>query len=610
MSVSSDSHCTYTFGEFTLDLDRCALLRAGADIKLRPKSFDVLKFLVEHQGRLVTKEELLDAIWSRKAVTEDAVTHCLSDIRTAIDDQSHEVIRTVPRRGYIFEFPITAAGSSSHSTSMARWPRWALTVTLILALGAIAVWWWPGGRGTDGTTTTSSLPHSIAVLPFLDMSPEQNQAYLTDGIAEEILHLLARIPDLRVVSRSSAFSFKGKDIEIASVAQQLDVDYVLEGAVRRAGTQLRVTAQLIEARTDTHLWSNSYDRELDDVFEIQDEIAASVVDAFKVEVLGTTPRTRKIDRDVYILVLRARFFWNRKGPGDEDRAMEYYQRALDLDPGYAPAWAGLSASYLAQAARGQITRETGLAKAREAVEMALSLDPDLADAHVRMGILHNLDHDRESAFKMYEKALALEPNNPLAMSAMSTVWWDGRLDEAINWYRKAAIVDPLTTTWPNNMASLFIRAGRLDEAEEAVHRALDLSPNSFRPILNLAIIHLLRGQPEEALKRVRPLDERADKTLVLTMIYHALGRKEESDAALKRLTGDAGKSTPLLIAQAHAYRGEIDEAFEWLDRTNNAHRVASGLDEGFALFEFDPFLAKLRQDPRWNALRENLQKRH
>jgi TolB-like protein/DNA-binding winged helix-turn-helix (wHTH) protein len=290
VSIPSAIHRTYSFGEFTLDLDRGALLRAGADVKLRPKSFEVLSYLVQRHGLLVAKNELLDAIWGQTVITEESVAHCLSDIRKAIHDQSQEMIRTVPRRGYIFDIPVTKHGglvtksdTPSRSKSAPSWPRWSLAAALFLVLVAAAVWWWFGNRGIEVAVTAwpqpAIAPHSIAVLPFLDMSPEQDQAYFADGISEDILNLLAKVPELRVISRSSAFSFKGKNIEIPTVAQQLNVAYVLEGSVRRAGPQLRITAQLIEARSDTHLWSETYDRNLDNIFQIQDEIAVSVVDA-------------------------------------------------------------------------------------------------------------------------------------------------------------------------------------------------------------------------------------------------------------------------------------------------------------------------------------------
>jgi len=621
MSTSSAIHRTYSFGEFTLDLDRGSLIRAGEDIKLRPKCFDVLSYLVERQGLLVTKDELLDAVWGGAVVTEDSITHCVIDIRRALRDQSHQIIRTIPRRGYIFDVPVTKHGglaTASFPPSRSKFApsrlRWPLDVAFVLVLGVAAVWWWFGNRGNEVAVTvepqTFIKSSSIAVLPFLDMSPEQDQGFFADGISEDILNLLAKNPNLKVISRSSAFAFKGENIDTRTVAQRLRVAFVLEGSVRRIGKQLRITAHLIEASSDTQLWSETYDHRLGNVFHIQDEIAAEVADALNVELLGAVPRTHITDHEVYMLVLQANFFWNRKSPGDVERAADYYQRALNIDPSYAPAWVGISASYLEQVDDGRIPFESGLAKAWEAAEMALSLDPDLSDAHARLGILHMYIHNREAALKEYEKALALNPNNPLAMAVMGSVWTEGRLDEAINWYKKAAAVDPLTTTWPNNMAVLLIRAGRLDEAEEAVRRAIVLSRSAPLPLRNLAVVFCLRGEYDEALELIRSLQESAQNTLLLTIIYHAMGRHEESDAAVKSLASTAGKEDPLLMAQAHAFRGEADKAFEWLDKTNDTHHIRFGVDMEFAEFEFDPFLDNLHADARWDALHDKLEVRH
>ena len=619
ISTLSAAHRTYAFGEFTLDLDRGALLRAGADLTLRPKSFEVLCHLVQRNGLLVTKGELLDAVWGRTIVTEDSVAHCVSDIRKAIGDHSQEMIRTVPRRGYIFDVPVQDNGQpdgepAARSTRgwSFNWPRWSLAALALLAFGASAVLWSlrirdSGASLTEaGQSATDTI--SIAVLPFSDMSPEQDQAYLADGVSEDVLNRLARVPGLRVISRSSAFSFRDANVDIPAVARQLDVGYVLEGSVRAFGEQLRVTAQLIEAGSDTSLWSGTYDRELGDILAIQSEIATSIEASLSVELLETGPGTRPIDSEAYRLVLMAKHFWNRKSPGDQQKARQYYLQALDIDPGYAPAWAGLSAAYHAQANEGLMPREEGLAKAREAARTALSLDPGLSDAYVRMGMLDMQDHNRAKAFEEYRRALALDPNNPLALAVMSVVWLEGRLDEAIEWYRKAAHVDPLTTTWPNNMAYLLIRAGRLDEAEEAARKAMELGPSSFYPRHNLAVAHLLRGQFVEALELAEALSEHPDRTRLLAAINHGLGRQNEADLALRQLARSAGAASPLTVAEAHAYCGNADQAFEWLNAANTAHLESSGRGLEFERIRTDPFLQGLESDQRWMGFLERLEK--
>lgn len=623
ISTLSAAHRTYIFGEFTLDLDRGALLRAGVDLTLRPKSFEVLCHLVQRSGLLVTKAELLDAVWGRTIVTEDSVSHCVSDIRKAIGDQSQEMIRTVPRRGYIFDVPVGNNGeldpqpvARSERRRSHHWPRWSLAALVLLVLGtAVAL---SSLRTRDAGMSPAAADQSaadtlsIAVLPFSDMSPEQDQAYLADGVSEDILNRLARVPGLRVISRSSAFSFRDARVEILTVARQLNVDYVLEGSVRAFGNQLRVTVQLIDARSDTSLWSGTYDRGLGDVLGVQSEISASIADSLSVELLEAGPEVRRVDSDAYRLALKAKYFWNRKLPGDEQKAMHYYRQALDTDPGHAPAWAGVSALYLSQALEGRVDagvpREEELARAREAARMALSLDPELSDAHVRMGIIHMYDRNRAAAFQAYRRALALDPNNPLAMAAMAVVWLDGRLDEGIEWYGKAASVDPMTTTWPNNMARLMIRAGRLDEAEEAARKAMELSPFAFFPRHHLALIHLLRGQFAEALELGEALAEQPEKTRLLAAVYHELGRQQEANLALQQLARSAGTDIPLMVAQAHAWCGNADQAFEWLNTANRTYLENSGEGLAFELIRTDPFLKGLQDDRRWVAFLGRLEK--
>jgi adenylate cyclase len=438
---------------------------------------------------------------------------------------------------------------------------------------------------------------SIAVLPFVDMSSDKDQQYMADGIAEELLNLLARIQGLRVISRTSAFSFKGKDIEIPVLARQLDVNYVLEGSVRKAGNQLRITAQLIDARSDTHVWSETYDHAMDDVFEMQDEIAASVVKMLKIRLLGTTPKTRRVDRDAYALILQARYFWNRRAQGDEEKAMEYYRRALDIDPSYAPAWTGLSVAIAVQALDGRLPRDAGLAKAREAAQKALALDPASSDAHVRMGQAYIRAYDQQAASREFQQALDLDPNSALAMASMAEYvsWRNGRTNEAIALLKKAASLDPLSAIAQGNLGAYLLQLGRLNEAQEATLKALELSPDSnYRE--NLAQIFFARHQYDKALALAESLEDTATRSFLLTVIYHAMGRQDDSDAALARLAQSPARRVPFLIAEAHASRGEADQAFEWIEKTRQIG--VWRMDE----FVFEPFFKNLHGDPRWDAL--------
>jgi TolB-like protein/Tfp pilus assembly protein PilF len=435
--------------------------------------------------------------------------------------------------------------------------------------------------------------HSIAVLPFVDMSPNRDQEYMSDGIAEELLNLLAKIPELRVISRSSAFAFKGKDIDIPTVAEQLSVAHVLEGSVRKAGNQLRITAQLIEAQSDTHLWSETYDRELVNIFEIQDEIAATVVGELRLALLGAVPKTQRIDADAYTLVLQARYFWNRRADGDEQTVLDMYQRATEIDPNYAPAWAGLSVAYAVHALKDRMDRTEGLALAWAAAEKSLQLDPYLSDAHVRMGQAYSRVGNIDAMRAEYQMALELDPNSPLAIGIAARVAGrNGRFEEAINLDKKAESLDPLGAIWPGNMATHMIRAGRYDEAERMLRRSFELNGNVESLRTTLVDIHILRKEYVAALELAPLLADERRRHEVAAIANHGVGRTEESNAALNRLIDmdPEGPYYEFSLSVAYAQRDENDKAFEWLNEIDDVAPHA---------IQYEPLFKVLHDDPRW-----------
>lgn len=447
---------------------------------------------------------------------------------------------------------------------------------------------------------------SIAVLPFVDMSPDGDQEYMSDGIAEELLNLLAKIPELRVVSRSSAFAFKGKEINIPDLASQLNVAYVLEGSVRLAGNQLRITAQLIEANTDTHLWSETFDRTLDNIFQIQDEISARVVEELKITLLGDTPRSQQIDEQAYKMALQARYFWNRRSEGDEDAALDLYKQALERAPEYAPAWAGLSIALFDRAQKGKIPKEEGLALSREAAEKAYELDPELADSQIRMGQWWGRSGEYEKQRKAYETALALEPDNSTALSVMAEQYAArGFFEKSIALYQHAETVDPMNALAPGALSRLYITTGRYEEAENAARRMYALNQNEivFRDLLSYQytvqgnrheeVLDLLGDPgftaPEEGFLA-------AARYLHMAVAYHALGRQEEAEAMTEKLDALNHKYEILWFTSLHALQGDLDEAFEWFEKGAGEYPRH--------YFANEPYLNVMMNDPRWEPALE------
>jgi len=443
---------------------------------------------------------------------------------------------------------------------------------------------------------------SIAVLPFVNMSSDAEQEYFSDGLSEELLNLLAKIPDLRVTSRSSAFFYKGKDIKIADVGRELNVANVLEGSVRKAGNTIRVTAQLIRVEDDVHLWSETYDRSLEDVFAIQDEIAASVVDQLRVELLGDAPNVAETDPEAYALYLQARELGRQFTAEGFSHSIELYERVLAIDPDYAPAWLGISMNYVNQAAANLRDYKEGFAQALQMTQKALSIDPDFARAHSQLGwIAMYGDGDLAAAARHFEKALQLEPGDVRTISnAASLTYALGRLDQTIALEEFALARDPVSPTVHNNIASSYVAAGRYDDAITALETTLRLSPGRIISNYAMGVAYLLKGDAEAALESMQRETLEEVKLSGLSLAWYTLGREAEADAALQELIDNYAEDYGYQIATIYAFRGEATRAFEWLDK--EIERYGSLGPEVIA----DPILARLHNDPRWPALMERL----
>ncbi|MEM7611827.1 MAG: tetratricopeptide repeat protein [Pseudomonadota bacterium] len=445
---------------------------------------------------------------------------------------------------------------------------------------------------------------SIAVLAFDDMSQAGDQEYLSDGLAEELLNLLANVPELRVISRSSAFSFKGKDLPLTEIAEQLDVTHILEGSVRKAGNRVRITAQLIEARSDTHLWSETYDRELDDVFAVQDDIATTVVEQLKVKLLGTTLSVQKIDPEAYTLFLRARHLSNLGSAEAVESANALYQRAIVIEPNYTAARNDLAVNLLNQTIIGALPAERGIALIHEQVDRVLEVDPSNARAHVTLSVVtRRWGNDSSQAARYLERALALEPTNlKIIGNAAIQLALLNRSDEAIALLEFYTARDPVNPVGYANLGTAYSAIRRWDEAVSAYRTALQLSPDilSIRSYLALALMY--RGNPNEALVEVTKEPFEAMRLAASAMVQHELGNQEASDTALAALIEKYEKQDPVYIARALAYRNENDRAFEFLDASVRIRQ--SSID----FITVIPELANLHDDPRWLPFLESVGK--
>lgn len=456
---------------------------------------------------------------------------------------------------------------------------------------------------TRSATAVAVATSSIAVLPFVNLSSDQEQVYFSDGLSEELLNLLSRIPELKVTSRSSSFSFRGEQIDIPEIAEKLNVSHILEGAVRRSGDQLRVTAQLIDARSDTHLWSETYERTLDDIFAIQDNIATAVVAQLRVELLGDVPITEAADPTAFAYYLQARYLANLRSSEAWEKSNAIYLRALEIDPRYTAALTGLASNYRDQAGQGLIPTTEGFERARKTAEMALAINPDYAEAHAVMGtISDSYDRDMRAAARHYEKALALDPTNiGILANAGSLAHQLGRLDEATKVLEYVVARDPVNPRTHWSLGYSYEVAERWDDAIRSFRTALLLSPKMGVTRMAIGVNLLEKDEPQEALAAIQEEPFEAWRLMGLVMAHYALDETDKSDAALAKLINKYEVNASYNIAAALAYRNESDRAFEWLEKA--VHYKDPGVSE----ITRHPFwFRNIHGDSRWLPFLESI----
>jgi TolB-like protein/DNA-binding winged helix-turn-helix (wHTH) protein/Flp pilus assembly protein TadD len=618
-------HSAYSFAGFMLDVTRGTLSSGGLETRLRPKSYAVLRYLVEHSGRLVGKQELLDSVWGSTVVTEGSLTQCIIDIRRALGDADQRLLRTIPRQGFILDAAVTvtalasrpppadiAAGTASAAAPAvghrALRPPPVAAVLLGLLLLAGGAWWFVADRATDLPHDVTGAPQSIdtgksiAVLRFLDLSPDGDHAYFADGLAEEILHLLAQSPDLKVIARSSSFAYEPGSVDLGAVAEQLDVAYVLEGSVRRAAEQLRITVQLIDTSTRAHVWSRTYDHSLSRVLQVQGEVATDIAAALAVSLqlpqISMSPEGAAA-QDLYLL---GRHLFLRRGPGDLDAAERHFQRAVQLDPRHARAWTALAGLYHVRAVDVLHDPDYRLEEQRAVLERALAIDPALGEAHVRLARYFALNGDTAAAAAAFEHAQQVAPGDPLVIASLAhQALLDGRLDTAIELADRVVELDPLSAVYRGNLGHMLLAAGRFEAALAQLRRTEALSPHDLRTRNDVALALLLLGRDAEARKAIAdaPAGPRVDQLRVL------VATPADADAAYERLQACASAQCQLLLAEIAAHRGDTDAAFEWLAAARSIVATSASRSEFELATEIaiSPLLRPLHQDPRWEALR-------
>jgi TolB-like protein/DNA-binding winged helix-turn-helix (wHTH) protein/Tfp pilus assembly protein PilF len=616
-------HGDLRIGQWNVDPKLDEISQPGRVVKLEPRTMRLLVYLAEHAGDVVELQQILDHVWPNVVVGSHSAYNAVAHLRRILGDDgdSATYIATVPRKGYRLVAEVSrqlgareapAAKSSGpaepahapapaaedplqRSGTQARPARLGVRLTLILGVLLSLVF---AGFMAEKLWVSMHAEQSIAVLPFVDLSENKDQEYFSDGLAEELGDALSRVPHLYVAARTSAFSFKGKALDIPSIAGKLHVANVLEGSVRKSGDRLRITAQLIRADNGYHLWSQTFERPLGDIFQVQDEIAGAVVSALKVKLREGLPASGTLTRnaDAYNLLLRGRFFGRRSTKADRETAIDLYRQALDLDPNYSLAWSWLALAYGIQAAEGWTSAEAGYARARLAAEHALRLDPQLADAHVAMGYVYEYhDWNWARAQAEYQQALALDPSSVRAWNVNGHLALvTGRVGEAARFYREAILRDPLSPGAHMGMAIALFADGNSTEGESEYRRVAALAPQ-WRSIHTwLGIAALERGEADSALAEIQQETDEATRLFGLAVAYSRLGRQTMSDRALSDLAAKYPNAW-YAIAAAHARRGEADQAFEWLDQAYSHHESGIMSLKGDTAF-------RMLHDPRYEAM--------
>ena len=472
-----------------------------------------------------------------------------------------------------------------------------LTVALLMFALDKFVW----TESSAPVTTANADRRTIAVLPFINMSSDPEQEYFSDGLAEELLNLLAQIPELRVTSRTSAFSFKGQGATIAEVGRTLDVEHVLEGSVRRSGDTIRITAQLIEVSTDTHIWSDTWDRNFEDVFVIQDEIAEFVVAALKIQLLGEAPRTDTTSPEAYALYLQGKALADQLTAAGFLQAEAVLRRVLEIDSTYVPAWVQLARIYDRGSSYGAWHPHEGFPKSRAAVMEALRLDPDSAQAHATLSrIASDYDYDLETARKEVELALTLAPHDPVVLwNAAALARMDGDFAESIRLLKEVEIHDPVSLSPKLGLGHSYFRMGRLAEAKSAYAEALETRPLGNALNFYLGSVMLVSGDLDDALSQMNKANRDGFRLAGRAIVLHAMGDTRSAATELEKLIAIGDRWT-YEIAQVHAYFGNLDESFRWL------HRAIDRRDQALTNMTSDPFLDNLRDDPRLDDVLERL----
>ncbi len=616
----------YRFGDFVLDLETGFLRRNGQDVPLRPKSFDVLTYLVVHHGKLVTKNELVEAVWPDTAVTDNSLSQCLFEIRRALDDDSQTIIRTVARRGYVFDMPVSMMfgyrgpvdGGLEGSPSGQRLPRPGpgLAVAVVLLLAAVLVGLNVSRLRNRLSEATATPPATmkLAVLPFENLTGDAGQEYFSDGLTEEMIAQLGHLNPQRlgVIARTSAMRYKKSDSTVEQIGRELGVDYILTGSARADAGRVRVTATLVQSRDQTQLWSESYDRELSGILALQEDVAKSVARALALQLLpprqSPSIRRRSVNPEAYDAYLKGMAQFNIAGRQSYDAAMRYFELALQKDPNEALAYSGVARVWWSRAALNLVSPVEGNEQARGAALKALELGDTRAEAHTVLGLMRTRDLDWAGAETTFKRAIEIDPNSADARAAYSSLLTVvGRPQEAEEQIEMALNLDPFNALVKHRYALGLFFQRRVDDAMQHWHALLEESPGYYPARYFLWQALHLDGRDQDALMQLTALNAAAGNHDLEQAFIRGAAHRDYSGAmrqaaAVLEARENSGDLTVSYygLATMYVHLGEKDRALKWLERGFDIGEPTTRMWLGMPTFDL------LRDEPRYKRLMQRM----
>jgi len=617
---AQESSSVVRIGEWTVHPALDSISRGTETQKLEPRAMRLLLCLANSAGEVVSIDRLLTEVWAGVVVGSASVYEAVSQLRRILGDVDPKptYIVTVPRKGYRLIASVqrgtapadTPKAPAIQRKTVSRRRVWGV-VGAIVALALVAAYWLGDGnwfskrKAVKGETPATNFvvsDKSVAVLPFVDMSEMRDQEYFADGMAEEIIDLLVKIPELKVIARISSFYFKGKQVTIQDIANTLGVAHVLEGSVRKVGNTVRVTAELVLTSNGAALWSQTFDRDVTDIFKVQDEIAAAVVGKLKLKVLSGQEfesADRSANPEAYYQFLLGRQIGRNGNLDDSRRALTAFRNATQLDPAYAAAYAGV-AMYETHIA--EYSNDTaGYERARAAAEKALALAPQLAIGYRVRCYVKSDTLDLPGAFADAEKAMELEPGDARVQNDYGVVLSQfGRVPEAIAAMERSIEIDPLAADAWVNLGYYLTAVKNFPAARRALERSLVITPTNGVAHNGLGTLDLLEERLQDALAEFQNNSDDVYRQAGEAKVEYSRGHEKESQRVLDALIAKHGENSPYAIAGVYAWRGDRDRAFEWLERSYTRR------DSDISDIKRDPLLIGLRGDPRYRALLKRL----